>query len=65
MPAQTHTKAADALEAAAKSHRTASEQHTQGNHKAGAMTADAAHKLGETAHNHAKGAVDKSKAAAH
>ena len=65
MPASTHTKAAEAQEAVAKSHRAAAEQHQKGDHKGGCDTAEKALKMADHAQTQSKGAAEKSKAACH
>ncbi|MDA8050640.1 MAG: hypothetical protein M0002_11640 [Rhodospirillales bacterium] len=63
MPSMSHTKAADAHEAAAKAARIAAESHQKGEHKTGLEHADKAMTLSTSAHEASKAASAKSKTA--
>ncbi|PKU23043.1 hypothetical protein [Telmatospirillum siberiense] len=65
MPQTSHTKAADAHEAAVKMHRSAADEHAKGDHKAGLEHAEKAVKLSKEAQERGTGAHAKSKSAAH
>lgn len=65
MPQTSHTKAADAHEAAVKMHRAAAEDHATGDHKAGFDHAERAMKISKEAQERGTSAHAKSKSAAH
>jgi hypothetical protein len=65
MPENSHTKAADAHEAAGKIHRTAAENHKKGDHLAGLELAEKAVKLSQEAQGCCSDAHGKSKKASH
>ncbi len=64
MATTSNTTAADAHDAAAKTHRMAVDAHQKGDNTAGADHAGQAMKLSETAHKASTTAMDKSSTAA-